>query len=230
VNLLFFEIETLSLLHNGLKNCFIMVQKFKLSDVLRVAWKAFISQIWILAGLIIGYTIISLALNLFAPVPVEGIVSRTSIAIALIGLVFSSLFSLGYTQNMFQALDGEEPQFSAYGQQSRKIITYLVTGLIYTVIVIVGFALLVVPGIYLAVRLQFSLASIVEEDTGILTSLKRSWEITKGQTMPLLLLLLVMIGLTMLGLVFFIIGIFVTIPLTGLMYCYVFRKLTAFTT
>jgi uncharacterized membrane protein len=207
-----------------------MARKFILSDVLRIAWKGLISQIWILAGLLIGYVIVSLALNLFIPAPVQGTMSLAGMAIMLLSMVFQALFSLGYTQNMFQALDGEEPQFSAYGQQSRKIVTYLVTGLIYTVIVIVGFALLVVPGIYLAVRLQFSLASIVEEDTGIVASLKRSWEITKGQTMPLLLLLLVMIGLTVLGLAFFIIGIFVTYPLIGLMYCYVFRKLSAFST
>jgi uncharacterized membrane protein len=88
--------------------------------------------------------------------------------------------------------------------------------------------LLVLPGIYLAIRLQFFFASIVEEDTGMVASLKRSWEITKGQVAPLLLLLLVVIGILVLGLAFLIIGIFVAYPFVGLMYCYVFRKLTAF--
>jgi uncharacterized membrane protein len=150
-------------------------------------------------------------------------------AIVLVGMVFSLLFSLGYTQNMFQTLDGEEPQFSAYGQQARKIITLLVASLLYTLVVVIGLALLVAPGIYLAIRLQFFLASIVEEDTGIVTSLKRSWEITKGQMMPLLLFMLVAIGFTIAGSAFFMIGIFVTSPLIWLMYCCVFRKLTAFT-
>jgi uncharacterized membrane protein len=208
----------------------IMVRKFILSDVLRASWKGFISQIWILAGLLIGYVIVSLSLNLFIPSPLQGAMSTAGWVIGLISLVFSILFSMGYTKNMFQALDGEEPQFSAYGQQSRKIITWFVAGLIYAVIVLVGIALLVLPGIYVAIRLQFFYTSIVEEDTGILTSLKRSWEITKGQEAPLLLLLLVAIGFTLLGLAFFGIGIFVTYPFVGLMYCHVFRKLTAFST
>ena len=202
-----------------------MAQKFVLSDVLRVAWKGLISQIWLLAGLLIGYVIVSLSLILFIPFPEQATISAAGIAIALLSLVLSLLFSLGYTQNMFQTLDGEEPQFSAYGQQSRKIITWLITGLIYTVVIIVGFALLVFPGIYLAIRLQFFYTSIVEEDTGIMASLKRSWEITRGQAMPLFLLLLVTTGFTVLGLGFFVIGIFVTFPLVSLMYCYVFRKL-----
>lgn len=205
-----------------------MVRKFMLSNVLRVAWKGYISQIWILTGLIIGYVIISLALNLFIPSPLQGIISITAIATALLGLVFSQLFTLGYTKNLFQALDGEEPQFAAYGQEARKIFTGLFACLIFTVAVIIGLALLILPGFYIAIRLQFSLASIVEEDTGIITSFKRSWEITKGHEKQLLLLLFVEIGLVLSGLIVFIIGIFITIPLVGLMNCYVFRKLTAF--
>jgi len=205
-----------------------MARKFVLSDVLRVAWKGLISQIWLLAGLLIGYVIVSLSLILFIPLPEQGTISIAGMAIALLSLVLSLLFSLGYTKNMFETLDGEEPQFSAYGQQARKIISWLIAGLIYTVVVFVGLVLFVFPGIYLAIRLQFFYTSIVEEDTGLVTSLKRSWEITRGQTMPLFLLLLATIGLTVLGLAFFAIGIFVTFPLVGLMYCYVFRKLTVF--
>ena len=201
-----------------------------LSDVLRVAWKGYISQIWLLTGLIIGYVTISLALNVFVPSPLYGTISMAGIILALIGFSFSQLFSLGYTKNMFQTLDGEEPQFSAYGQESRKFFTILFAGFIYVIVFFVGLVLLILPGFYLAIRLQFFIASIVEEDTGIITSLKRSWDITKGQEASLFLLLLVEIALTLLGLICFIIGIFVTSPLVGLMNCYVFRKLTAFTT
>ena len=207
-----------------------MARKFMLSDVLRIAWKGYISQIWILTGLLIGYVIVSLALNLYIPSPFLGTMSVAGISIALLSLVFCILFSLGYTKNMFQTLDGEEPQFAAYGQESRKIFTELFAGLILTVAVVVGLALLILPGIYLAIRLHFSLASIIEEDTGIIASLKRSWEITKGREARLLLLLLLEIALILLGLTVFVIGIFITAPLIGLMNCCVFRKLTAFTT
>ena len=51
------------------------------------------------------------------------------------------------------------------------------------IIVVFGICLFIIPGIYLALRLQFFTAFIVEEDTGIIESLKRSWEITRGQGM-----------------------------------------------
>ena len=205
-----------------------MVRKFILSDVLRIAWKGYISQIWILTGLIIGYVIVSFALNLFIQSPLHGTISVAGIV--LLDFIFSHFFSLGYTKNMFQALDGEEPQFSAYGQESRKIFTALCASLIFTIVFTVGLALFILPGFYLVIRLQFFLASIIEEDAGIITSLKRSWEITKGQEVSLLLLLLVEITLVLLGLIFFSIGIFIAAPLVGLMSCYVFRKLTVSTT
>ena len=103
-----------------------------------------------------------------------------TIVINLISCIISCIFALGYMKNIFQALDGEEPQFSAYGQQARKIITYFVANLFMGIIVVFGICLFIIPGIYLALRLQFFTAFIVEEDTGIIESLKRSWEITRG--------------------------------------------------
>jgi len=87
--------------------------------------------------------------------------------------------------------------------------------------------LLIIPGIYLALRLQFFTAIIVEEDGGILESLRRSWEITKGQAMPLFLVFLTMVGISIVGFLLFIVGIFVAIPLTYMMYAYTYRKLSA---
>lgn len=145
----------------------------------------------------------------------------------LLNAVISCAFMLGYIKNMFQTLDGEEPQFSAYGSQSRKIVTYFVASLIYAIAVGIGIILLLVPGIYLAVRLQFFTQFIVEENCGITESLKKSWQLTEGQVMPLLLLLLTMIGIALVGCILFFIGIFVAMPLIYMMQCYVFRKLNA---
>ena len=91
------------------------------------------------------------------------------IIVNLISAVISSAFMLGYIKNLFQTMDGEEPQFSAYGQQSRKIFTYLIASIIMGIAVAIGIFLLIVPGIYLAIRLQFYSAYIVEEDVVFIT-------------------------------------------------------------
>jgi hypothetical protein len=205
-----------------------MERKFFISETVKAAWKALKAQIWILVGLVIGYTIIGLLLSLFQPTSIDTI-TISGIAVCMVALVFSYVFGLGYLKNLFQALDGDEPQFSAYGQQSRRIITYFLASILYAVVVSVGLMVFIVPGIYLAIRLQFYTMSIVEEDAGIISSLKRSWEITKGHGGRLFLLLLVCTGLGLLGVIAFIIGIFIVYPLIGLMMCHVFRKLTVST-
>ena len=202
-----------------------MGPKFSISEVCSTSWQRLKAQIWVLSGLLIGMTIISFTLSAFA-MPMQKSVVVT-IVINLISCIISCIFALGYMKNIFQALDGEEPQFSAYGQQARKIITYFVANLFMGIIVLFGICLFVIPGLYLAIRLQFFTAFIVEEDAGIMESLKRSWEITRGQGMPLFLLMLAMIGFILLGLIILGIGIFVAIPFIYMMYGYVFRKLNA---
>lgn len=200
-----------------------MEHKFTISEVFSISWKSLKEQIWVLAGLFIGYMILSMMLSMFV-MPAQGS-AIGSLIVNLILWIFSGIFLLGYLKNIFQALDGEEPQFSAYGQQARKIITYLLTSLLVSVIIMIGAVFLIIPGLYLALRLQYSFTCIVEENTGVIDSIKRSWNITQGHVLELLLLALTMIGISIIGIILFGIGIFVAIPLIYTMYCYSFRKL-----
>ena len=149
-----------------------MEPKFMISEVFGTSWKYTKSQIWVLVGLFIGYFILSSIISLFG-MPAQGSMVG-KIIVNLISAVISSAFMLGYIKNLFQTMDGEEPQFSAYGQQSRKIFTYLIASIIMGIAVAIGIFLLIVPGIYLAIRLQFYSAYIVEEDCGIIESLQKS--------------------------------------------------------
>lgn len=191
-----------------------MEPKFMISEVFGTSWKYTKSQIWVLVGLFIGYFILSSIISLFG-MPAQGSMVG-KIIVNLISAVISSAFMLGYIKNLFQTMDGEEPQFSAYGQQSRKIFTYLIASIIM--------------GIAVTIRLQFYSAYIVEEDCGIIESLQKSWDLTKGQGMPLFLLLLAMIGTAIVGCILFFVGLFVAVPLIYMMQCYTFRKLNTIST
>lgn len=204
-----------------------MEEKLVYSDIFRKAWKGLISQFWLLVGLIIGFTIVYSLLYIFA-LPAKGeSMTISGIIVSVLCWLLLCLFQLGYMKNCFQTLDGEEPQFSSYGQVSRKLFSYLVASIIFTLIVAIGTALFVIPGIYLILRLQFFFASMVDENTGIIESFKRSWEITKGHTLKLFIIMLIMILISIIGQLALLVGIFVAIPLTILMYGYIFRKLTA---
>jgi len=204
-----------------------MEEKIVCSDIFRVGLKGLKAQFWLLAGLLIGFVIIYSLLLIFS-FPAKGEAMTTSgIVVCVLCFLLCGLFQLGYLKNCFQTIDGEEPQFSAYGQVSRNLLSYIAAYIIYTVIISLGTALFVIPGIYLGLRLQFFYASMVDENTGIMESLKRSWEITKGHSLKLFILSLIVLLITFIGTIALLVGIFVAAPLIMLMYGCAFRKLTA---
>lgn len=120
-----------------------MEPKFIISEVFSTAWKGTKSQLWILAGLLIGYCILSFTLAGFAMPMQSSIIGK--IIVNVISALFSIIFSLGYMKNIFQALDGEEPQFSAYGQQTKNIITYFLAESYHGICRIGGFLIFYHP-------------------------------------------------------------------------------------
>ncbi|OAV66501.1 hypothetical protein Barb6XT_01902 [Bacteroidales bacterium Barb6XT] len=200
-----------------------MKPAFAIPEVFSTSWIRTKEQIWILAGLFIGFVTLSFSLSILLELLISNVVS--TIIVALVTAFLHMLLALGYYKNIFQALDETEPQFSAYGKQAKKVFTYIVVTIISGVILIVGLTLFIVPGVYMGLRLQFYIAFIVEEDAGIIESLKRSWNLTKGHTKSLLVLWLAMFGIVILGTLLLLVGLFAAIPLVCMMQCYAYRKL-----
>jgi hypothetical protein len=85
-------------------------------------------------------------------------------------------------------------------------------------------ALMVVS--YFAVR--FSMVRfLVLDGVGITASLERSTKLTKGHMWKLLGFLIVLVLVNMLGMIAFLVGLLVTIPLTMIAYAHVYQKLHA---
>jgi len=96
--------------------------------------------------------------------------------------------------------------------------------------VLPGLILFIIPGIYLGIRFQFFNCFIVDQKTGVIESLRRSWQITQGNTWNLFLFGLLLAGINILGLLCLIVGLFITIPTTTIAYIFVYRKLISIQT
>ncbi len=201
-----------------------MSQTIQVSDIFRPSWRLCKSQIWILAGLLIGYVLISVTLSVFMT-PLNKSLAGTIVS-NLISWVISIIFSLGYAKNMLQTIDGEEPQFSAYLQPIGKIINMMIATVLVGLAVVIGFVLLIIPGFYLTMRLQFYSLYILEEDAGPIEAIKKSWQLTQGKMGFLVLLLLTQLLLAVIGLCLFGVGLLIALPLCNMMSCYTFRELT----
>jgi hypothetical protein len=70
----------------------------------------------------------------------------------------------------------------------RAFLSALVVNIVFGVAITIGFAFLLVPGLFLAVSLQFAVFAVAVEDTGPIEAFRRSWELASGNRWRLLAL------------------------------------------
>ena len=142
-------------------------------------------------------------------------------------LIFFAGLEAGFLKICLALSAGGEPAFA-------DTFRYLVLGpkllagqLIYLLLVGLGLALLVVPGIYLGVRCALFGFSLVTGEAGLLRSFAHSAALTAGAQTSLLALVVSLLVLNLLGASLLGLGLFVTVPLSVLMLTAVYGQLNA---
>jgi len=139
------------------------------------------------------------------------------------------LLEMGFILVCLKIIDSAKPEFADLIARLDVLWSYIGASLIVAVLVVAGLVLLIVPGIYVGVRFQFFGFFIVDDGIGPLDSMQRSWEVTEGRVWSLLWLDLILFGINLLGMLLFLVGLFVTVPISTLALAYVYRQLLAST-
>jgi len=150
-----------------------------------------------------------------------------SFLLTIVGFALSIIFSLGLIKISLEICDGKEPKISDLFSQYRLFFRFLFASILKSLICLFGFILLIIPGIILSIRLSFFDYLIVDKNSRIVESLKKSWEITKDNTWNLFLLYLLLGLINLLGFFALIIGLFWSIPTTMIAEAFVYRKLSS---
>jgi uncharacterized membrane protein len=143
----------------------------------------------------------------------------------LIDIVVSATFALGLFRIYLRFRDGEKPIFENLFDGVSRAHVWVGASIIMTVAIVMGLVLLLVPGIIMLLRLWFVGYVLVDERTGPIDAIQRSWDITRGHTMDLLVFFIVLVGLNLLGAVCLGVGLLVTVPISGLAMAFVYRDL-----
>jgi uncharacterized membrane protein len=137
----------------------------------------------------------------------------------------SSTFALGLAKIYLRYRDGEKPIFENLFDGLARLHVYVAACFILSIAIGMGLILFVVPGIIFLIRLWFVGFVVVDERVGPLEAIQRSWDITRGHTLDLFLLFLLLVGLNLLGLVILGVGLLVTVPMSGLSLAFLYRHL-----
>ena len=82
-----------------------------------------------------------------------------------------------------------------------------------------------IPGIIWSIKYQFAPFLIVDRNVRIKEAFQESAGITSGVKWELFLFFLMVVGINLLGLMAFAVGLLVTLPATMIAYTFVYRKL-----
>ncbi len=205
-------------------------KNFLIGDVLRDSLETFKGN-W---ALFVGLTFIAFIISaiagsidnaLFTAPSPSGGGFRPSLRI--FSFLAGAFISMGAINVALKSIKGEKAEIGDFFTVYPLYLIFLVSNFLFDVAVGIGFILLIIPGIYLFVRLQFFGYYIVDENTrstdAIVKSLRKSWELTRGIAGKVFLLDLALLGLIILGAIPLGLGLLIAFPLVFLTNAYVYR-------
>lgn len=131
--------------------------------------------------------------------------------------------ALGLTRIGLNLVDGGRVSPAMLFGQWDKLAKAFVASLLLALICGAGFLLLVIPGVYLLLRFGQFMTAMVDRDLGIRASFARSSEITRGNRLRLLLLVLASMVVLLAGLLALGVGLVLAWPVVWISWLVAYR-------
>ena len=190
-----------------------------ISNVISTAWDHFKAHALEITLAFISYIILSILVSV---VELMGELTGKPM-VALLATIFCGLtniiFALGFAKIFLDIVRGGKVQIQTLFSQFKPmlILNYVIAIIISSVVICVGFLLLIVPGVYLAIRLQYVALNLIEQERpDFIEALKTSWHMTKGNMLDLLALSVISILILIMGFLALVVGVFIAAPLVTL--------------
>lgn len=198
---------------------------FRIGEAVRFGWEQFKSHflfIWMTLGSMAAVSVLlSLAEN------GTGKQGLAYAVVTILSIFVGVVMKLGLIRIYLDLIDqNKEDRVSVLFSQHRLALRYFVASVLYGVIVVLGFILFIIPGIYFVLKYQFFSYLIVDKNLGIFDALKKSAEITKDVKWKLLGFGFALLGLNIAGALALLVGLLVTVPVSVMAAVFVYRALS----
>ena len=166
--------------------------------------------------MLLAVSIVGMVLQSFGNV-FQGAVSgpeadgASAIGVSLAGL-FSVLvgqpviYGIGYAY--LRTVRGEPPQFDDVIRMFKfNYLAVVLSSIVVGVAIVIGLILLVIPGIYLAIRLSLVSYLVADQGLGVDAALRESWRLTSGHVWVIFKLWILAIPVMFVGFILLFVGI-----------------------
>ncbi len=212
-----------------------MQTQLTLSNAIKTGWNKAFSRFGLILGTIVVAAILvgipssmrSVANSIVQNSHNTGIiafVALISLGLLILQYWLQILTGIGLIRIQLNTIDDKPAEFAQLFNSEGVFWTYLGASILYGLIVLGGILLLIIPGIYWAIKYQFTLNLVVDKKLSPVEALKESGKITQGHKWWLLGFGIVL-GLINLATIFTLfLGLVITIPVTVMSQMFVYRQ------
>lgn len=134
----------------------------------------------------------------------------SSLLSGLLQLLVGTPLSVGTAYVFLRAARGETPQvndlFAAF-RSTNIWFSSIATIFLMGIIIGIGYVLLIIPGIFLTIKLSFAIFLVVDENLGPMAALRESWRRTAGHAWSIVGIALLAIPISIVGFILLLVGI-----------------------
>ncbi len=132
---------------------------------------------------------------------------------------------LGLNRFCLNAVSGNHAHVSNLFGEASRIIPAIIGGIVFGIIVGIGFLLFIIPGIYLLARYGFFMLAIVDRKCGVMDAFAYSSQITANNRLNIVVVLLLSMVTTFLGALALGIGLLFAYPMVFIAWTVAYRWL-----
>lgn len=229
-----------------------MDKQFSLNEILTDAWALAKKNLWIIMGFTAIQFIVILII--FSLTKVFGQKESMALIINVIVGLVDAFFTVAIYQVFFKLIDEDgDPEFPDFVPSVVKALNFIVVRLFTSLFIVFSIAFvaaiyffnspqintvglvswkntpllicILVPVVYVSVRMSFIVCFIVDQDSGVVEAIRQNWAITKGHFWFLFLLFIVIVGMNMLGAMALFVGLLFTVPFSSLVTIVAYRQM-----
>lgn len=190
-----------------------LVEKPSYGELIDRSWKDIKDQLALAAGLTLVFLLVAYALN----------------RIPFLGPILNSFISVGYIACLYRIRQKTEFGFADFlwaFKNMNRFLNVLLMSVLSTVLTLIGFCLLIIPGIWMFVVLSLSSVAMVQGTDDGIEALKKSRELVRGNWWYMAGVLMMSLVLNILGVMCFAVGLLFSVPVTMMMLINVFEVLS----
>jgi uncharacterized membrane protein len=203
---------------------------FSIHSCVSFGWGTFQKRPWFFVGASVVIALVYIcasALTSAIDVLLGGSAKEPTLLGAFADYGLSTLISMGVTAFCLAAHDNPETVDLTQLWRPYPFWKFVGASILVGLLIIVGFILLIVPGIVLALMYMFATFIVIDRGLGPIDAMTESNSITRGHKWPLLGFVCILALINIAGAIALLVGLLVTVPVTSLAFTHAYRVLQA---